>query len=69
VDLYRTIRDLLEERKKLDVMIARLERLRDVQSERPLAKRRGRKTMTEDQRREVSERMKRYWEQKRHTAT
>ena len=61
MDLYRTINELVEERKRLDALIRRLEtqRLRDQ------PKRRGRKSMTEDQRREVSERMKKYWERRR----
>jgi hypothetical protein len=68
VDLYRTIRDLLEERKRLDALIARLEGVRAAELRNqasPPANRRGRKAMTQEQRREVSERMKRYWEERR----
>jgi len=68
MDLDRTIRDLLEERKRLDGLIARLERMKSVDAAKPAPKRRGRKEMSEDQRREVSERMKRYWEQRRQAA-
>jgi hypothetical protein len=68
MDLYRTIHDLLEERKRLDSMIARLERMQAAGSPAAPPKRRGRRAMNEDQRREVSERMKRYWEQRRQAA-
>jgi hypothetical protein len=65
MDLDRTIRDLLEERKRLNALITRLEN----QQSRTAPKRRGRKSMTEAQRREVSERMKRYWQEKRQAAS
>jgi hypothetical protein len=70
VDLYKTIRELLEERKRLDAIIARLEKMQAVESvktqERP-GKRRGRKNMGDEERRQVSERMRRYWEARRVT--
>lgn len=68
MDLYRTIHDLLEEHKRLDSMIARLERMKVAGAPAGPPKGRGRRAMSEDQRREVSERMKRYWEQKRQAA-
>ena len=68
MDLYKTIRELLEERKRLDAIIARLEKMQAheaLQAEKRPAKRRGRKTMGEEERRQVSERMRRYWEARR----
>ncbi len=63
MDLYRTIRDLLDERKRLDALIARMEGVQRKQAlrEPQVKKRRGRKGMDEDQRKEVSERMRKYW--------
>jgi hypothetical protein len=67
MDLYKAIRLLYEERERLDRVIALLEQLRNAApagaeaAPAPPAKRRGRKTMTPEERREVSERMKRYW--------
>jgi hypothetical protein len=68
VDLYRTIRTLHEERKRLEKLIESLESLQE--SENGLggpkpAGRRGRKGMNADERRKVSERMKKYWENRR----
>lgn len=69
MDLRQTIRELLEERKRLDTLITRLERMQTAGPPAQPAKRRGRRGMNEEQRREVSERMKRYWEQKRRAAS
>ena len=68
MDLYRTIRTLHEERKRLEKLIESLENLQS--SENGLvapkpAGRRGRKGMNADERRKVSERMKKYWEKRR----
>jgi hypothetical protein len=69
VDLYKAIRELHEEKRRLEETIASLEDLIeakgnaesvDLEDFRRL-KRRGRKTMSPEERREVSERMKRYW--------
>jgi hypothetical protein len=68
VDLYKTIRDLLEERKRLDSLINRLEHLERAgfdKARKEPPKRRGRKQMSESERREVSERMRRYWADRR----
>jgi hypothetical protein len=54
MDLYRAIRDLREEKKRLDALIAHLEG-----SQQPA--RRGRKGMNRGERRAASERMKEYW--------
>jgi hypothetical protein len=69
MDLYRTIQDLYEEKEKLERVIASLEELQRTASlagaPLPLTKRRGRKSMAPNERREVSERMKRYWDARR----
>jgi hypothetical protein len=68
VDLYRTIRTLHEERKRLEKLIESLESLQSSENglggPKPLG-RRGRKGMNADERRKVSERMKKYWEKRR----
>ena len=70
MDLYKAIQDLYAEKEKLERVIASLEELQ--RSSAPLpgnlphaVKRRGRKSMSSDERREVSERMKKYWESRR----
>ena len=69
MDLYRTIQDLYEEKEKLERVIASLEELQRTAAltgaPLPPTKRRGRKSMAPNERREVSERMKRYWDARR----
>lgn len=68
MDLYKTIRQLYEERAKLDRVIASLEELQKsgIDLDQPLPiKRRGRKYMSAEERRAVSERMKNYWASRR----
>ncbi len=68
MDLYKTIRQLYEEKKRLDLVIAGLEELERATASGLVAtpkKRRGRKHMDAKARKEVSERMKRYWAQRR----
>lgn len=65
MDLYKAIQDLYAEKEKLERVIASLEELQraagtSVVLPKP-GKRRGRKSMTSKERREVSERMKKYW--------
>jgi len=68
VDLQKTIRELHEEKQRLDRVIESLEQLLgagvtesgDVGTE-VRRSRRGRKSMSEQERRQVSERMARYW--------
>lgn len=71
VDLYKAIRSLYEEKKRLDRLIQSLERIQAraaaVQSVKPKA-RRGRRGMSAEERLEVSERMKRYWASRRAVA-
>ena len=73
MDLYKAIQDLYAEKEKLERVIASLEELQRTAGELPdlpprTGKRRGRKSMNADERQEVSERMKRYWESRRHKA-
>jgi hypothetical protein len=68
VDLYKAIRMLYEEKKRLDRLIESLE---DLQmhgngSKAPAApSRRGRRMMTAEERLQVSERMRKYWSERR----
>ena len=69
MDLYKAIQDLYAEKEKLERVIASLEELQRTAGELPelpkSGKRRGRKSMNPQERQEVSERMKRYWESRR----
>lgn len=72
MDLYKAIRQLYEERARLDRVIASLEELEKAGGE-PKAppeppKRRGRKAMSDEERRQVSERMKQYWAARRNAS-
>ena len=71
MDLLKAIRDLYAEKEKLEKVIASLEELQRAAESRPATpekKRRGRKGMDEEERRIVSERMKRYWANRRKPA-
>jgi hypothetical protein len=74
VDIYKAIRELVEEKKRIDRIIASLEAM--LAKGRVVApgklevapappKRRGRKGMSSEERQQVSERMARYWAEKR----
>ena len=73
MDLYKAIRELVEEKKRIDRIIASLEAMlargkvgtqgKGIVKDPP--KRRGRKSMSPEERREVSERMARFWAEKR----
>ncbi len=68
MNLEKVIHRLRQERAKLDEMIASFERLREVAAtvrEKRPPKRRGRTFMNEEERREVSVRMKKYWAARR----
>ena len=68
MDLDKVIAKLQAERAKLDAIITSLEQIKESGADIPkevLKKRRGRKFMNEADRREVSERMKRYWASRR----
>ena len=69
MDLYKAIQDLYAEKEKLERVIASLEELQRSAGTVPSAptpiRRRGRKSMSPEERQEVSERMKKYWEGRR----
>jgi len=71
MDLYKAIQDLYAEKEKLERVIASLEELqRSAGLLPPVApakpgKRRGRKSMSSEERQEVSARMRRYWASRR----
>lgn len=64
MDLHRVIKNLHEELKKLNQVIAALEEFQRT-GNLPAPKRRGRKSMGADERQQVSERMKLYWKKRR----
>ncbi len=72
MDLYRTIQTLRDEQKRLEKLIESMEQLKASGGNglvhRKTPARRGRKGMTADERRKVSERMKKYWEARRAVA-
>jgi ElaB/YqjD/DUF883 family membrane-anchored ribosome-binding protein len=72
MDLYKAIRVLHAEKRRIEEAIASLEELLASKSVTASAeldelakKRRGRKSMPPDERRAVSQRMRRYWAQRR----
>ena len=67
MDLYRIIRELVHERDRIQRIIESLEAVKTPgkAARKPGGKRRGRKSMDNAARAEVSERMKRYWKQRR----
>jgi len=68
MDLEKSIRQLKEEKKRIEKAIAVLEEILAKGPEAtlvPPAKRRGRKGMSEAEREEVSRRMKQYWRKRR----
>jgi hypothetical protein len=69
MDLYKAIQDLYAEKEKLERVIASLEELQRAaaggQAMLRGGKRRGRKSMGDGERAEVSERMKKYWASRR----
>ncbi len=72
MDLYKAIQELYAEKEKLERVIASLEELQRTAGGVPVlaksGKRRGRKSMSSKERREVSERMKKYWASRRQGA-
>jgi hypothetical protein len=65
MDVFRAINDLFEEKKRIEKLIATLEAKQRVSNGIQLKKRRGRTSMSPDERRQVSERMRKYWEERR----
>lgn len=66
MDLYRAIEELYEEKRRIEQAIAALERQEPAPAK--AAGRRGRKSMAAEERKQVSERMRRYWESRRESA-
>lgn len=65
MDVYKALRELHEEKDRLDAAIEALEgRVKTLASKGPRA-RRGRRSMSADERAEVSKRMSRYWASRR----
>ena len=62
MDLNKTLQELYEERRQLDIGIAALEARREALAKIASTPRRGRKTMSAEERRAVSIRMSKYWE-------
>ena len=73
MDLYKAIQELYAEKEKLERVIASLEELQRSAGAAPILPktvgRRGRKSMGSKERLEVSERMKKYWENRRKDRT
>jgi hypothetical protein len=70
MDLYKAIQDLYAEKEKLERVIASLEELQRTAGSVAIppikpTKRRGRKSMSSEERQEVSERMRKYWASRR----
>jgi hypothetical protein len=61
MDLQKTIEALRDEKAKLDRVIGSLEELAVERMVTVTKSRRGRKSMGAEERREVSERMRKYW--------
>jgi len=62
MDLSKTIAELYQEKSRLDKVIASLEQLGESAAPAPLLmQRRGRKFMSPQERRQVSDRMRKYW--------
>jgi hypothetical protein len=65
MDLYKALSELYEEKKRLDRAISRVEYRLASLSDAPNRSKRGRKNMSNEERRQVSERMTAYWAARR----
>ena len=65
MDLNKALRELFEEKKRIDRAIARLETRMASLMRRSGTSRRGRKSMGPEERLEVSRRMRAYWQSRR----
>ena len=65
MDVQKALRELYSEKKVLDSAISALETRLKKSSATRSPKRRGRKSMSAEERRAVSERMSRYWQARR----
>lgn len=71
MDVYKLLRELSEQKSRLDRLIASLEKIERATYSKPVESRsrRGRKFMDARERREVSERMTKYWADRRAKAS
>ena len=69
MDTNKMIQELLDEKRRLDRVIAFLEAveqpLPETRQPKPAKRGRGRKWMSPEERKEVSERMRKYWAERR----
>ena len=65
MDLTKAIEELRREREKLEPVIASLAEMQAVAAAVPKQKRRGRKSVSPEERREAAARMRRYWQSRR----
>ena len=68
MDVDKALRELHEEKRRLDITIAALE-ARVGKGSRARVRRRGRKSMSAEERLEVSRRMSKYWQARRASAS
>jgi hypothetical protein len=61
MDLYKIIKELHADLARINHLIAILEQMQPGKSTAPARTKRGRKAMSETEKREVSRRMKAYW--------
>ncbi|HYO83776.1 MAG TPA: hypothetical protein VES20_20405 [Bryobacteraceae bacterium] len=69
MDVWYLIDELHRERKRLDRLIHDLEGLKGGTSLQSSSSRRGRRTMPDDERKEVSQRMKAWWQNRRQSGS
>jgi hypothetical protein len=73
MDLYKAIQELYAEKERLERVIASLEELQRTTVQLPglpsATKRRGRKSMSDAERKVVSQRMKEYWSSRKQEQT
>jgi hypothetical protein len=65
MDVHKALRELYQEKKRLDAAITTLEGRMRAPARLGTARARGRKQMSAEERLEVSKRMKKYWEARR----
>ena len=65
MDVNKALRELYREKRSLDFAIAALEARLRIRPVPPAQSRRGRKSMSPEEREQVSQRMSKYWEARR----
>lgn len=70
MNVYKALSELYAEKKRLDIAISALEKrlAADVEADGAVRGRRGRHSMSAEERKEVSRRMSRYWASRRASA-